>query len=86
MPDEHADDPVTSATPPHDPAVPGPFAHPEDSMPRAELDGRARADAALRRIAAGSDPAREAFELANELNDESVARLRATVARWFRRS
>ncbi len=33
-------------------------------MPLAELDARARADAALRRIRNGSDPAREAFDLA----------------------
>jgi hypothetical protein len=59
--------------------------HPEDGMPHAELDARARADAALRRIAAGGDPGREAFDLANEFTDETVARLRATVRRWFRR-
>jgi hypothetical protein len=46
---------------------------PEDDMPAAELDARARADAALRRIRAGSDPTREAFDLANTLNDESKA-------------
>ena len=33
-------------------------------MPLAELDARARANAALRRIRDGSDPAREAFDLA----------------------
>ncbi|MCJ1715716.1 hypothetical protein [Curtobacterium sp. VKM Ac-2922] len=58
---------------------------PEDDMPFAELDARARADAALRRIRDGSDPAREAFDLANTMNDEAVGRLRATLRRWFRR-
>ncbi|WIB60841.1 hypothetical protein DEJ13_03135 [Curtobacterium sp. MCLR17_007] len=58
---------------------------PEDDMPLAELDARARADAALRRIRNGSDPAREAFDLANTMNDEAVGRLGATLRRWFRR-
>lgn len=54
-------------------------------MPLAELDARARADAALRRIRDGGDPAREAFDLANTMNDEAVGRLGAAVRRWFRR-
>lgn len=58
---------------------------PEDDMPLAELDARARAEAALRRIRAGSDPTREAFDLANTMNDEGVARLKGAVRRWFRR-
>lgn len=58
---------------------------PEDDMPLAELDARARADAALRRIQAGADPAREAFDLANTMNDEAVGRLTGAVRRWFRR-
>ena len=58
---------------------------PEDNMPLAELDARARADAALRRIRDGADPAREAFDLANTMNDEAVGRLRGAVLRWFRR-
>jgi hypothetical protein len=58
---------------------------PEDDMPLAELDAHARADAALRRIRDGADPAKEAFDLANILNDESVARLRGRIGRWFRR-
>ncbi|WP_144756044.1 hypothetical protein [Curtobacterium pusillum] len=68
---------ATTANPaPHDP---------EDDMPLAELDARARADAALRRIRAGSDPAREAFDLANTMNDETVGRLTNAVRRLFRR-
>lgn len=55
-------------------------------MPLAELDARARADAALRRIRAGSDPAREAFDLANTMNDETVGRLTNAVRRLFHRS
>ncbi len=55
-------------------------------MPYAELDARARADAALRRIRGGADPAREAFDLANTMNDEAVGRLAGAVRRWFRRS
>lgn len=58
---------------------------PEDDMPLAELDARARADAALRRIRAGSDPTREAFDLANTMNDEAVGRLAGAVRRWLRR-
>ncbi|TDN46653.1 hypothetical protein EDF64_101520 [Curtobacterium flaccumfaciens] len=58
---------------------------PEDDMPFAELDARARADAALRRIQNGSDPAREAFDLANTMNDETVGRLTNAVRRFFRR-
>jgi hypothetical protein len=65
------------------PSTPTP--HPQDAMPLAELDAHARAEAALRRIAAGADPGREAFDLANTLNDEGVARLRARLTRWFRR-
>lgn len=65
-------------------ALPGPH-DPEDDMPLAELDARARADAALRRIRAGSDPAREAFDLANTMNDEAVGRLAKSVRRLFRR-
>lgn len=89
MPDEHAEDPEASGTPAprqHGAHAPRQPAHPEDAMPHAELDGKARADAALRRIAAGSDPGREAFDLANEFTDESVSRVRATIARWFRRT
>jgi len=68
---------ATTANPaPHDP---------EDDMPLAELDARARADAALRRIRAGSDPAREAFDLANTMNDETVGRLTNAVRRLLRR-
>ncbi|MCA5923751.1 MULTISPECIES: hypothetical protein [Curtobacterium] len=59
--------------------------HPEDDMPFAELDSRARADAALRRIQGGADPAREAFELANTMNDETVGRLTKRLRRLFRR-
>jgi len=55
-------------------------------MPYAELDARARADAALRRIRGGADPAREAFDLANTMNDEAVGRLAGAVRRWLRRS
>lgn len=55
-------------------------------MPFAELDNRARAEAALRRIRDGSDPTREAFDLANTVNDEAVGRLGARVRGWFRRS
>jgi len=55
-------------------------------MPLAELDARARADAALRRIRAGADPAREAFDLANTMNDETVGRLTNAVRRFLRRS
>jgi hypothetical protein len=62
-----------------------PAREPEDDMPLAELDAHARADAALRRIRAGSDPTMEAFDLANTLNDESVARFRTAVGRWLRR-
>lgn len=71
-------DTVTNGHPPtpHDP---------EDDMPLAELDARARADAALRRIQGGSDPAREAFDLANTMNDETVGRLTNAVRRFFRR-
>jgi hypothetical protein len=58
---------------------------PEDDMPAAELDARARADAALRRIRAGSDPTREAFDLANTLNDESVGRLSRRLRELLRR-
>jgi len=65
---------------------PTPAPHdPEDDMPFAELDARARADAALRRIQNGSDPAREAFDLANTMNDETVGRLTNAVRRFFRR-
>lgn len=67
-----------------DTATPAPH-DPEDDMPLAELDARARADAALRRIRAGSDPAREAFDLANTMNDETVGRLTTAVRRLFRR-
>ncbi|MFJ3028330.1 hypothetical protein ACIPEQ_05740 [Curtobacterium sp. NPDC087080] len=69
---------------PQDPARVSPR-DPEDDMPLAELDARARADAALRRIRNGADPAREAFDLANTMNDEAVGRLRGAVLRWFRR-
>ena len=58
---------------------------PEDDMPLAEFDARARANAALRRIRAGSDPTREAFDLANTMNDEAVGRLAGAVRRWLRR-
>ncbi|MBT2502802.1 hypothetical protein [Curtobacterium sp. ISL-83] len=58
---------------------------PEDDMPLAELDARARADAALRRIRAGADPTREAFDLANTMNDEGIGRLTSALQRWFRR-
>ncbi|RDH98438.1 hypothetical protein DEU32_10533 [Curtobacterium sp. AG1037] len=68
------DDPT--AVPAHDP---------EDDMPLAELDARARADAALRRIQAGADPAREAFDLANTMNDEAVGRLTGALRRWLDR-
>ncbi len=68
------DDPA--AVPAHDP---------EDDMPLAELDARARADAALRRIQAGADPAREAFDLANTMNDEAVGRLTGALRRWLHR-
>lgn len=67
-------------------ADPGTEGHdPEDDMPLAELDARARANAALRRIRAGSDPTREAFDLANTMNDEAVGRLAGAVRRWLRR-
>jgi hypothetical protein len=59
---------------------------PEDDMPAAELDTRARAEAALRRIQAGADPTREAFDLANTLNDESVSRFSRRMRALFRRS
>ena len=59
---------------------------PEDDMPAAELDARARADAALRRIRDGADPTREAFDLANTLNDESVSRLARRLRGLFRRA
>jgi hypothetical protein len=59
---------------------------PEDDMPLAELDARARADAALRRIRDGADPTREAFDLANTLNDESVGRLARRLRDVLRRS
>jgi hypothetical protein len=59
---------------------------PEDDMPLAELDARARADAALRRIRDGADPTREAFDLANTLNDESVGRLARRLRDLVRRS
>ncbi len=59
---------------------------PEDDMPLAELDARARADAALRRIRDGADPTREAFDLANTLNDESVGRLVRRLRDVLRRS
>jgi len=55
-------------------------------MPLAELDARARADAALRRIQGGADPTREAFDLANTMNDETVGRLTNAVRRFLRRS
>jgi hypothetical protein len=58
---------------------------PQDDMPLAELDARARAEAALRRIRDGSDPTREAFDLANTMNDEGVARLKKAVRRWLRK-
>ena len=58
---------------------------PEDDMPLAELDARARANAALRSIRDGSDPAREAFDLANTMNDEAVGRLGTKLRRLFRR-
>ncbi|UBQ03169.1 MULTISPECIES: hypothetical protein [Curtobacterium] len=84
------DDPV--GVPPRGPGDPQPTGaagrhprDPEDDMPLAELDARARADAALRRIRDGADPAREAFDLANTMNDEAVGRLRGAVLRWFRR-
>jgi hypothetical protein len=66
------------------PQAPAPH-DPEDDMPLAELDARARADAALRRIRAGADPAREAFDLANTMNDETVGRLSNAVRRFFHR-
>lgn len=69
--------PSGSGVPEHDP---------EDDMPLAELDARARADAALRRIRAGADPTREAFDLANTMNDEAVGRFTAAVRRLLRRS
>jgi hypothetical protein len=59
---------------------------PEDDMPLAELDARARADAALRRIRDGADPTREAFDLANTLNDESIGRLARRLRDVLRRS
>jgi hypothetical protein len=59
---------------------------PEDDMPLAELDARARADAALRRIRDGADPTREAFDLANTLNDESIGRLGRRLRDVLRRS
>ncbi|PZE25727.1 MULTISPECIES: hypothetical protein [unclassified Curtobacterium] len=77
---ERVPDPHQERTAEHERSV-----HPEDAMPLAELDAHARAEAALRRIAAGSDPGREAFDLANTLNDETVARVRARLTRWFRR-
>ncbi|ROP74660.1 hypothetical protein [Curtobacterium sp. PhB115] len=58
---------------------------PEDDMPFAELDSRARANAALRRIQGGADPTREAFDLANTMNDEAVGRLAKRLRRLFRR-
>ncbi|MBF4605988.1 hypothetical protein [Curtobacterium sp. VKM Ac-1393] len=58
---------------------------PEDDMPFAELDSRARADAALRRIQGGADPTREAFDLANTMNDEAVGRMAKRLRRFFRR-
>jgi|GEM_PF-1533698 len=67
-----------------DTATPAPH-DPEDDMPLAELDARARANAALRRIQAGSDPTREAFDLANTMNDETVGRLTNAVRRLLRR-
>jgi hypothetical protein len=70
-------------------SYPGPVADeqrdPEDDMPLAELDAHARAEAALRRIRDGSDPTREAFDLANTLNDEGVHRMKTALRRWFRR-
>lgn len=54
-------------------------------MPFAELDSRARADAALPRIQSGADPTREAFDLANTMNDEAVGRLTKRLRRLFRR-
>ncbi|MDR6574944.1 hypothetical protein J2X60_003613 [Curtobacterium sp. 320] len=65
-------------------ATPAPH-DPEDDMPLAELDARARADAALRRIQAGADPAREAFDLANTMNDETVGRLTNALRRFLGR-
>lgn len=62
-----------------------PMRDPEDDMPLRELDARARADAALRRIRDGGDPAREAFDLANTLNDETVARLGGRLRGLLRR-
>ena len=59
---------------------------PEDDMPLAELDARARANAALRRIRDGADPTSEAFDLANTLNDESVGRLARRLRDLLRRS
>ncbi|WIE65492.1 hypothetical protein DEI99_002865 [Curtobacterium sp. MCLR17_036] len=59
---------------------------PEDDMPLAELDARARAEAALRRIERGADPTREAFDLANTMNDEAVGRLAKRLRELFRRS
>lgn len=59
---------------------------PEDDMPAAELDARARANAALRRIRDGADPTREAFDLANTLNDESVSRFARRLRDLFRRA
>lgn len=85
-PDDHVGVPPRG---PEEPQPSGPVGHhlrdPEDDMPLAELDARARADAALRRIRDGADPAREAFDLANTMNDEAVGRLRGAVLRWFRR-
>ncbi len=85
-PDDHVGVPPRG---PEEPQPSGPVGHhprdPEDDMPLAELDARARADAALRRIRDGADPAREAFDLANTMNDEAVGRLRGAVLRWLRR-
>ncbi|WP_066522509.1 hypothetical protein [Curtobacterium ammoniigenes] len=58
---------------------------PEESMPLRELDSYARAEVALHRIRRGSDPALEAFDLANTLNDEWTRRVAARIRRWFRR-
>ncbi len=54
-------------------------------MPLRELDSYARAEVALHRIRRGSDPALEAFDLANTLNDEWTRRVAARIRRWFRR-
>lgn len=57
---------------------------PEERMPLRELDAYARAEVALHRIRRGSDPAQEAFDLANTLNDEFVRRLVARLRTWLR--